>query len=62
MNAQFEKFKRNFFKMLMLDQADLDFGIYRIMKEKREEINRYLTITLPSQVKELLQHYGLQQI
>ena len=55
MNAQFEKFKSTFFKMLMLDQADLDFGIYRIMKEKREEINRYLTITLPSQVKELLE-------
>ena len=54
MNAQFEKFKNTFFKMLMLDQADLDFGIYRIMKEKRNEINRYLTVTLPNQVKELL--------
>ena len=54
MNPHFEKFVNTFRKMLMLDQADLDFGIYRIMKEKREEIDRYLTGTLPNQVKELL--------
>lgn len=54
MNPHFEKFVNTFRKMLMLDQADLDFGIYRIMKEKRNEINRYLTVTLPNQVKELL--------
>jgi adenine-specific DNA-methyltransferase len=54
MNPHFDKFVNTFRKMLMLDQADLDFGIYRIMKEKREEIDRYLTGTLPNQVKDLL--------
>jgi adenine-specific DNA-methyltransferase len=29
-------------EMFQMDQADLDFGIYRIMNAKRDEINRFL--------------------
>lgn len=29
-------------EMFQMDQADLDFGIYRIMNEKRDEITRFL--------------------
>jgi len=29
-------------EMFQLDQADLDFGIYRIMNQKREEIEQFL--------------------
>lgn len=54
MASQFEKFRNALNKMFMLDQADLDFGIYRIMNQKRDEITRYLTVTLPKQVKDLL--------
>lgn len=54
MASQFEKFRNTLNNMFMLDQADLDFGIYRIMNQKRDEITRYLTITLPKQVKDLL--------
>ena len=54
MTSLFEQFKNTLCKMFMLDQADLDFGIYRIMKEKRAEIERYLNETLPKQVKSLL--------
>lgn len=54
MTTQFELFKKTLYKMFMLDQADLDFGIYRIMKEKRKDIDNYLNNILPEQVKNLL--------
>lgn len=38
----------------MLDQAELDFGIYRIMNQKKGEIEQYLNTILPKQVKQLL--------
>lgn len=36
----------------MLDQADLDFGIYRIMNQKRADIEKYLNNELKKQVTE----------
>lgn len=54
MTTQFELFKKTLYKMFMLEQADLDFGIYRIMKEKRKDIDIYLNNILPEQVKNLL--------
>lgn len=36
----------------MLDQADLDFGIYRIMNQKRTDIENYLNNELKKQVTE----------
>lgn len=51
---QFERFQRTLRELFMLDQADLDFGIYRIMNEKRRDIEAYLNTRLPRQVKELL--------
>ena len=36
----------------MLDQADLDFGIYRIMNQKRNDIEKYLNNELKKQVAE----------
>ena len=38
----------------MFDQADLDFGIYRIMNAKRDEIMRFLDRDLLPQVREAL--------
>src|SRR5690625_1780190 len=40
-----------------MDQADLDFGIYRIMNQKRDEINRFLDEDLLPQVKQAFSHY-----
>lgn len=37
--------------MFQMDQADLDFGIYRIMNQKRDEIERFLDKELLPQVK-----------
>lgn len=50
MATQFELFKGALEKMLMLDQADLDFGIYRIMNQKRNDIEKYLNNDLKKQV------------
>ena len=37
-----EKLKTLLAELFQLDQAELDFGIYRIMNAKREEITRFL--------------------
>jgi len=39
-------------EMFQFDQADLDFGIYRIMRMKRDEINRFIEEELPAQITE----------
>ena len=38
--------------MFQFDQADLDFGIYRIMRMKRDEVNRFIEEELPLQITE----------
>ncbi|MGI6384635.1 MAG: site-specific DNA-methyltransferase, partial [bacterium] len=37
-------------EMFQFDQADLDFGIYRIMRMKRDEVNRFIQEELPAQI------------
>ena len=54
MSTQFEKFIATMKKVLMLDQADLDFGIYRIMNQKRDQIESYLHNDLRKQVAEAI--------
>ena len=39
---QYEKLKDILREMFQMDQADLDFGIYRIMNAKRDEIEKFL--------------------
>lgn len=57
MSANLDKLRRLLAELFQLDQADLDFGIYRIMNAKREEITRFLETELLPQVKEAFQHY-----
>lgn len=54
MATQFERFIATMKKVLMLDQADLDFGIYRIMNRKRDQIDSYLNNDLRKQVTEAI--------
>lgn len=54
MATQFERFIATMKKVLMLDQADLDFGIYRIMNQKRNQIEDYLNNDLRKQVTEAI--------
>ena len=44
-------------ELFQIDRADLDFGIYRIMNQKRDEINRFLEKDLLPQVKEDFSEY-----
>jgi len=52
-----EKLKQLLAELFQLDQADLDFGIYRIMNAKRAEIMRFLENDPLSQVREALGAY-----
>jgi len=53
----FEKLKTKLAELFQLDQADLDFGIYRIMNMRREEITRFLEHDLLPQVHEAFGAY-----
>lgn len=54
MSQNYEKLKEKLKELFQLDQADLDFGIYRIMNTKRDEILKYLDEDLKPQVKAIL--------
>lgn len=49
--SNLSKFKNLLAELFMFDQADLDFGIYRIMNSKRDEITRFLDNDLLPQVR-----------
>ena len=49
-----EKLKDLLAELFMLDQADLDFGIYRVMNAKRVEVTRFLETDLLPQVRQTL--------
>ncbi len=49
-------------EIFQIDQADLDFGIYRIMNQKREEINDFLENKLLKQVNRLLEEANLGDV
>jgi adenine-specific DNA-methyltransferase len=53
----FDKLKTKLAELFQLDQADLDFGIYRIMNLRREEIVRFLEHDLLPQVREAFAEY-----
>ena len=57
MSQNLERLKRLLAEVFQLDQAELDFGIYRIMNTKREEIVRFLDRDLLPQVREAFQAY-----
>lgn len=57
MSQNLERLKQLLAEMFQLDQAELDFGIYRIMNAKRDEITRFLDNDLLPQVREAFQAY-----
>lgn len=57
METQYEKLKKILRQMFQMDQADLDFGIYRIMNQKRDEIEHFLDKELLPQVKQEFAKY-----
>jgi adenine-specific DNA-methyltransferase len=57
MATNLEKLRGLLQELFQLDQADLDFGIYRIMNQKRDEIVRFLDKDLLPQVQASFKHY-----
>jgi len=55
--TNFQKLQKLLEELFQLDQADLDFGIYRIMNQKRDEIVRFLEKDLLPQVREAFGEY-----
>ncbi|MBN1415651.1 MAG: site-specific DNA-methyltransferase [Bacteroidales bacterium] len=54
----YEKLVRLLKELFQLDQADLDFGIYRIMNQKRDEIEKFLYNDLLPQVKTSFEQFS----
>ena len=52
--TQYDSFIRKLKEIFMMDQADLNFGIYRIMNQKRRDIQQFLEKDLLPQVKQIL--------
>jgi adenine-specific DNA-methyltransferase len=57
MSRRYDEFRNVLRELFQLDQADLDFGIYRIMAVKRAEIERFLDQDLLPQVRQSLAKY-----
>ena len=49
-----DSFIKKLQEIFMMDHAELDFGIYRIMNQKRSEIEHFLKFELLPQVKTAL--------
>lgn len=58
MKDNYQKLKKILREMFQMDQADLDFGIYRIMNQKRAEVEQFLDHDLLPQIKESFQEYS----
>ena len=57
MSQKYEKLKSLLKKMFQLDHPDLDFGIYRIMHARADEITKFLDRELLPQVRHEFSHY-----
>jgi adenine-specific DNA-methyltransferase len=53
-NASYDKLIDTLREVFMLDKAELDFGIYRVMNQKRKDIEQFLEKDLIPQVKQVL--------
>ena len=56
-NPAFDKLVRLLKELFQLDQPDLDFGLYRIMHARADEISQFLDRDLLPQVKEAFSQY-----
>lgn len=52
--SNYKKLQSVLSEIFEIDKADLDFGIYRIMNQKRDDINKFIDTQLPKDIKEIL--------
>jgi len=62
MSQNLEKLKSLLAELFQLDHTELDFGIYRIMNARRDEIERFLKDELLPQVREVLSAYARESL
>jgi len=48
-------------ELFRFDRSDLDFGIYRIMNLKRDEVQRFIDVDLLPQIRQVLERTGKEQ-
>ena len=58
MSESYKKLIKTLQTIFEMDKADLDFGIYRIMNQKRDDINKFLEDDLLPQVKQAFDDYN----
>ncbi len=56
-DIKFDKLKRKLRELFQMDKADLDFGIYRIMNQKRAELDVFIDNDLRSIAQDELKKY-----
>lgn len=62
-NESFSRLKAILASIFEMDKSDLDFGIYRVMNAKREELTRFLEEDLASQVESAFSgHQEIQRV
>ena len=57
MSTQYQKLLSLLKELFQTDQAELDFGMYRVINQRRDEINRFLNEELLPQVKTAFSEY-----
>lgn len=58
MSTPLEKFQSLLRELFQFEQADLDFGVYRIMNMRRERMEKWLNEELPERAREILKQGG----
>lgn len=53
--TNYEKLEKVLTELFQLDKAELDFGIYRIMNQKRDDVLDFLKNKLPKEVRAILE-------
>jgi len=53
--TNYEKLEKVLTELFQLDKAELDFGIYRIMNQKRDDVLDFLKNKLPKEVRTILE-------
>lgn len=52
--SNYDQLKKVLNEIFELDKADLDFGIYRIMNQKRKQVNEFIDKQLPTDISKAL--------
>jgi adenine-specific DNA-methyltransferase len=52
--SNYENLQKVLKEIFEMDKADLDFGIYRVMNQKRDQVNDFIDKKLPKEIKDIL--------